>query len=82
MSSPVALALPLDVAPDGAWIRSDTIRDGYDLVRLGSQDAFEASFVPQVGMTCCSLRHAGVELIGERCGLEAYASCELPWECR
>jgi galactose mutarotase-like enzyme len=26
-------------------------------------------------MTCCSLRHRGVELIGERYGLAAYASC-------
>jgi hypothetical protein len=44
------------------------------VVRLHSQAALEATFAPQVGMTCCSLRHGGVELMGERYGLEAYAS--------
>src|ERR1700694_4111332 len=28
-------------------------------------------------MTCSSLRHGGLELIGERYGLEAYASCGM-----
>ena len=77
MTSPAALALPLDAAADGARVRSDSTREGYDVVCLRSQDALEASFVPQVGMTCCSLRHGGVELIGERLGLEAYASCGI-----
>jgi aldose 1-epimerase len=77
MTSPAALAVPLDVAPGGPSIRSDTTQDGYDLVRLRSQHALEATFAPQVGMTCCSLRHGGVELIGERFGLEAYASCGI-----
>jgi aldose 1-epimerase len=77
MSCPAALALPVDAAADGACIRSDTTTlDGYDVVRLRS-DAVEATFAPQVGMACCSLRHAGVELIGERYGLDAYASCGI-----
>jgi galactose mutarotase-like enzyme len=66
----------LDVAPGGASIRTDT-QDGYEVVCLRSRDALEATFAPQVGMTCCSLRHRGVELIGERYGLEAYASCGI-----
>jgi aldose 1-epimerase len=77
MTSPAALAVPLDVAPGCACVRSNTTRKGYHVVRLRSQDALEASFVPQVGMTCCSLRFGGVELIGERLGLEAYASCGI-----
>ena len=77
MTSPAALALPLDVAPGGPSIRTDTTQDGYDVVRLRSQDALEATFAAQVGMTCCSLRHGGVELIGERYGLAAYASCGI-----
>lgn len=36
-----------------------------------------AAFAPQVGMACCSLRHDGRELLGERFGLAAYASCGL-----
>jgi aldose 1-epimerase len=48
--------------------------EGHDLVCLESADALQAAFAPQVGMTCCSLLHDGVELIGERYGLTAYAS--------
>jgi hypothetical protein len=77
MTSPAALAVPLDLAPGGACIRTDTTQDGYEVVRLGSQDALEATFAPQAAMTCCSLRHGGVELIGERHGLDAYASCGI-----
>jgi aldose 1-epimerase len=44
-----------------------------DLVRLSS-GVLEASFAPAVDMTCCSLVHRGVELVGERYGLEAYAA--------
>lgn len=43
------------------------------MVRLSSQDGLEATFAPQVGMACCSLRHGGAELLGERFGLAAYA---------
>lgn len=32
----------------------------------------EATFVPGAGMVCCSLRHRGEELLGQRGGLEAY----------
>jgi aldose 1-epimerase len=77
MSPPTALALPPGAAAGIACIRTDATQGGFDLVRLRSQDAFEATFAPQVGMTCCSLRHGGVELIGERFGLAAYASCGI-----
>lgn len=43
------------------------------MVRLRSSDALEATFALDVGMTCCSLRYRGVELLGERLGLAAYA---------
>jgi aldose 1-epimerase len=32
----------------------------------------EAVFVPEAGMICCSLRHRGEELLGQRNGLRAY----------
>jgi aldose 1-epimerase len=44
-----------------------------DLVRLSS-GVLEATFAPAVDMTCCSLVHRGVELVGDRYGLEAYAA--------
>ena len=34
----------------------------------------EATFAPEAGMVCHSLRHRGVELLGQRDGLEAYAT--------
>jgi galactose mutarotase-like enzyme len=74
MTTLTTLPPPLGAAPSAASIRTDTTDDGFDVVRLGSQD-LEATFAPQVGMTCCSLQHRGVELIGERYGLAAYASC-------
>lgn len=74
MTRTAALALPLDVAPRGACVEREVTQDGFDTVRLCSQDALEATFAPQVGMTCCSLRHGGAELLGERFGLAAYAS--------
>ena len=81
MSPLPAVALPVDAAPaivrGASWRRTDATQDGFDLVRLGSQEALEATFAPQAGMTCCSLRHGGVELIGERFGLAAYASCGI-----
>jgi aldose 1-epimerase len=32
----------------------------------------EAAYVPDAGMVCASLRHAGAELLGQRGGLQAY----------
>jgi galactose mutarotase-like enzyme len=58
-------------------IRTDATEDGFDVMRLGSRDALEATFAPQVGMACCSLRHRGAELLGERFGLAAYAGCGI-----
>ncbi|MGO9750038.1 MAG: hypothetical protein ACLP8S_34475 [Solirubrobacteraceae bacterium] len=79
MTPPTALAAPPDAAASVACIRTDATQDGFDLVRLGSRDALalQASFAAQVGMTCCSLRHRGVELLGERHGLTGYASCGI-----
>ncbi len=34
----------------------------------------EATFVPEAGMVCSSLRHRGEELLGQRGGLEAYVA--------
>ena len=36
-------------------------------------DELEATFAPEAGMVCHSLRHRGEELLGQRDGLEAYA---------
>jgi aldose 1-epimerase len=53
--------------------RREAAQEGFQTVRLRSQGALETTFAPQVGMTCCSLRHGEVELLGERFGLAAYA---------
>ena len=47
-------------------------RDGFAtwVLRAGE---LEAELAPGVGMVCCSLRHAGEELLGQRRGLAAYA---------
>lgn len=74
MTPPAALALPRATAARVASVDTKARQDGFDAVRLCSQDALEATFAPQVGMTCCSLRHDGAELLGERHGLAAYAS--------
>jgi hypothetical protein len=70
MTPSQSLALPLEAAPCCAGIDQQLIDDRFDAVRLRSRDGFEATFVPKVGMTCCSLRYGDVELLGER------------WECR
>jgi galactose mutarotase-like enzyme len=78
MTPPTALALPRDAATRvPCIIRTDTTDDGFDVVRLCSQDAFDATFAPQAGLTCCSLRHGDAELLGERFGLAAYATCGI-----
>jgi galactose mutarotase-like enzyme len=58
-------------------VDTDVGPDGFDAVRLHSRDALEASFAPQVGWTCRSLRHRGDELLGERFGLAAFAGCGI-----
>jgi aldose 1-epimerase len=47
-------------------------RDGLDAITLAA-GALEATFAPGAGMICCSLRHAGEELLPQRAGLRAYA---------
>jgi aldose 1-epimerase len=74
MTPPTALALPSGAAARVACVHTEATQDGFDAVRLRSRDALEATFAPQVGMTCCSLRHRGAELLGERFGLAACAS--------
>ncbi len=37
-----------------------------------ARGGLEATFVPEAGMICCSLRHRGEELLGQRHGLRAY----------
>jgi aldose 1-epimerase len=41
-------------------------------LEAGGRGGLEAVFVPEVGMVCCSLRHRGRELLGQRGGLRAY----------
>ncbi|HKN94372.1 MAG TPA: hypothetical protein VJU60_08575, partial [Thermoleophilaceae bacterium] len=45
-----------------------------EVVSLGSGAELEARFVPSAGMVGCSLRHGGVELLGQRRGLDRYIS--------
>jgi galactose mutarotase-like enzyme len=54
-----------------AWTHAS--REGFEVVRLRSQTDLEAGFAPSAGMTCCSLRADGDELLADRVGLEAYA---------
>ena len=43
-------------------------------VSLHEEDAaMEATFVPDAGMVCCSLRHRGQELLAQNAGVDAYA---------
>lgn len=52
----------------------DSSFDGHPTVVVASDDArLEAEFAPDIGMICCSLRHAGDELLAQRGGLARYA---------
>jgi aldose 1-epimerase len=48
--------------------------DGFPALTLESEalGGIEAIFVPEAGMICCSLRHRGEELLGQRGGLPKY----------
>ncbi len=62
-------------------------REGFEVVSIGSgasagsagsggsggSDGLEATFVPEAGMVCCSLRHRGEELLAQRGDVRAYA---------
>jgi galactose mutarotase-like enzyme len=50
-----------------------TTTDGCETITLRSPQA-EATFAPTLGMIGCSLRHRGVELLGQRGGLAKYAA--------
>jgi aldose 1-epimerase len=65
--------LTAGAGPNAACMATQAKPGASDLVRLTS-GALEATFAPAVDMTCCSLVHRGVELVGERYGLEAYAA--------
>jgi aldose 1-epimerase len=46
----------------------------FETARLCDAGApLEATFVPEAGMLCCSLRHRGEELLAQRAGVAAYA---------
>ncbi|HEX4668601.1 MAG TPA: aldose 1-epimerase [Solirubrobacterales bacterium] len=48
--------------------------DGFPALTLESEalGGIEAIFIPEAGMVCCSLRHRGEELLGQRGGLPKY----------
>jgi aldose 1-epimerase len=48
--------------------------EGFPALTLesGALGGIEAIFVPEAGMICCSLRHRGEELLGQRDGLARY----------
>src|SRR3954470_13251380 len=48
--------------------------EGFAVLTLesGALGGVEAIFVPEAGMICCSLRHRGEELLGQRGGLTKY----------
>jgi aldose 1-epimerase len=46
----------------------------FETARICDADApLEATFVPEVGMLCCSLRHRGTELLAQNAGVDVYA---------
>jgi len=46
---------------------------GHEALTIASADGrLEAAYVPQAGMICCSLRHRGAEILGQRNGLRGY----------
>ena len=50
------------------------LREGFQTVTIGGRDdELQATFVPDAGMVCCSLRHRGRELLAQRDGVRAYA---------
>ncbi len=52
----------------------ERIEEGFAALTLESdaRGGLVAVFVPEAGMICCSLRHRGEELLGQRNGLRAY----------
>ncbi len=52
----------------------ERIEEGFAALTLEGDgaDGLTAVFVPEAGMICCSLRHRGEELLGQRNGLRAY----------
>jgi aldose 1-epimerase len=52
----------------------ELIEEGFPALTLESEalGGVEAIFVPEAGMICCSLRHRGQELLGQRGGLGRY----------
>ena len=48
-------------------------RDGFAALELTSPAGLTATYVPDAGMVCASLRLDGSELLGQRQGLRAYA---------
>jgi aldose 1-epimerase len=63
----------------GRWVKMPAMvgersEEGFAALTLegDARGGLEAVFVPEAGMICCSLRHRGEELLGQRAGLRAY----------
>jgi aldose 1-epimerase len=57
----------------GSYATAQETLSGHDaIVLLSPNERVEATFVPTAGMICCSLRHSGEEVLGQRTGLERY----------
>src|ERR1700712_1058085 len=63
----------------GRWVKmramvGERSEEGFAALTLESdaRGGLEAVFVPEAGMICCSLKHRGEELLGQRGGLRAY----------
>ena len=62
-------------APDHPLARTATSAgrlEGIETVTLAGTAGLEATYAPEAGMVCCSLRHHGTELLGLNKGLRAY----------
>jgi aldose 1-epimerase len=62
------------VGEDAAAMVGELTEEGFAALTLESEaeGGLVAVFVPEAGMVCCSLRHRGEELLGQRGGLSAY----------
>src|SRR6185312_3807829 len=55
--------------------------EGFAALTLESEGrgGLVAVFVPEAGMICCSLRHRGEELLGQRAGVDRYSTMGIPF---
>jgi aldose 1-epimerase len=57
-----------------AAVVGESTIDGFRALTLAGPGGLEAAFVPDAGMVGSSLRHRGVELLGQRGGLRSYVA--------